>query len=39
MDADLQDFPDELPVMYDRLKDEGLDILSGWKKKHMIQFF
>ena len=33
MDADLQDSPDELPVMYDRLKDERLDILSGWKKK------
>ncbi len=33
MDADLQDSPDELPVMYRRLKDENLDILSGWKKK------
>ena len=33
MDADLQDSPDELPVMYHRLKEEGLDILSGWKKK------
>ncbi|MGB0366675.1 MAG: glycosyltransferase family 2 protein [Flavobacteriaceae bacterium] len=33
MDADLQDSPDELPAMYDRLKEEGLDILSGWKKK------
>ena len=33
MDADLQDSPDELPAMYDLLKEEGLDILSGWKKK------
>ena len=33
MDADLQDSPDELPAMYHRLKEEGLDILSGWKKK------
>lgn len=33
MDADLQDSPDELPVMYHRLKEENLDILSGWKKK------
>lgn len=33
MDADLQDSPDELPAMFDRLKREKLDILSGWKKK------
>jgi len=33
MDADLQDSPDELLAMYHRLKEEGLDILSGWKKK------
>ena len=33
MDADLQDSPDELPAMYHRLKQEKLDILSGWKKK------
>ncbi|MGB1971421.1 MAG: glycosyltransferase family 2 protein [Flavobacteriaceae bacterium] len=33
MDADLQDSPDEIPVMYRRLIDENLDILSGWKKK------
>jgi len=33
MDADLQDSPDELPAMYHRLKEEKLDILSGWKKK------
>ena len=33
MDADLQDSPDELPVMYHRLLQEKLDLLSGWKKK------
>ena len=33
MDADLQDSPDELPAMYQRLLEENLDILSGWKKK------
>ncbi|MGB1449776.1 MAG: glycosyltransferase family 2 protein [Flavobacteriaceae bacterium] len=33
MDADLQDSPDELLPMYQRLKEEKLDILSGWKKK------
>ena len=33
MDADLQDSPDELPAMYHHLKQEKLDILSGWKKK------
>jgi glycosyltransferase involved in cell wall biosynthesis len=33
MDADLQDSPDEIPVLYHRLLNEKLDILSGWKKK------
>ena len=33
MDADLQDSPDEIPVLYKRLLDDKLDILSGWKKK------
>ena len=33
MDADLQDSPDELPEMYKMIKDEGLDLVSGWKKK------
>jgi glycosyltransferase involved in cell wall biosynthesis len=33
MDADLQDSPDELPVLYRRLHEEGLDLISGWKKK------
>ncbi len=33
MDADLQDSPDELPVLYHRLYDEKLDLISGYKKK------
>ena len=33
MDADLQDSPDEIPILYQRLLDDKLDILSGWKKK------
>ena len=33
MDADLQDSPDEIPVLYRRILDENLDLLSGWKKK------
>lgn len=33
MDADLQDSPDEIPELFRRLKEEKLDIISGWKKK------
>lgn len=33
MDADLQDFPEEIPELYDRIKTDGFDIVSGWKKK------
>jgi glycosyltransferase involved in cell wall biosynthesis len=33
MDADLQDSPDEIPALYRRIKEEGYDIISGWKKK------
>lgn len=33
MDADLQDSPDEIPELYRRLKEEKLDLISGWKKK------
>lgn len=33
MDADLQDSPDEIPVLYHRIIDEKLDLISGWKKK------
>lgn len=33
MDADLQDSPDEIPALYRRIKEEKLDLISGWKKK------
>lgn len=33
MDADLQDSPDEIPELYDRIKRQGADLVSGWKKK------
>ena len=33
MDADLQDSPDEIPVLFQRIKEENLDLISGWKKK------
>ena len=33
MDADLQDFPEEIPELYRMVKEEDYDIVSGWKKK------
>ncbi|MGP1363380.1 MAG: glycosyltransferase family 2 protein [Bacteroides sp.] len=33
MDADLQDSPDELPELYRMIKEQGYDLVSGWKKK------
>ncbi len=33
MDADLQDSPDEIPELYQLIKEEGFDLISGWKKK------
>lgn len=33
MDADLQDSPDEIPELFHMIKDEGYDLVSGWKKK------
>jgi glycosyltransferase involved in cell wall biosynthesis len=33
MDADLQDSPDEIPVLYKMITEEGFDLVSGWKKK------
>ena len=32
MDADLQDSPEELEGLYTMLKEQNLDIVSGWKK-------
>lgn len=33
MDADLQDSPDEIPHLYRMIREEGYDLVSGWKKK------
>lgn len=33
MDADLQDSPDEIPGLYQMIKDEGYDLVSGYKQK------
>lgn len=32
MDADLQDSPDEIPELYKMIKEDGYDLVSGWKK-------
>jgi glycosyltransferase involved in cell wall biosynthesis len=32
MDADLQDSPEEIPEMVRMIKEEGYDLVSGWKK-------
>ncbi|MBO6063307.1 MAG: glycosyltransferase family 2 protein [Bacteroidales bacterium] len=32
MDADLQDSPDEIPELYRMIKEEGYDVVSGWKQ-------
>lgn len=32
MDADLQDFPEEIPALYHMLKNQKADIVSGWKE-------
>ena len=32
MDADLQDSPDEIPEMYRMIKEDGYDLVSGWKQ-------
>jgi glycosyltransferase involved in cell wall biosynthesis len=33
MDADLQDSPDEIPELYALIREDGYDLVSGWKKK------
>jgi glycosyltransferase involved in cell wall biosynthesis len=39
MDADLQDSPDEIPGLYKMIKEEGYDLISGWKKKRKDPVF
>lgn len=33
MDADMQDSPDEIPELYKMIKEQGYDMVSGWKQK------
>jgi glycosyltransferase involved in cell wall biosynthesis len=33
MDSDLQDSPDEIPELVRMIREEGFDLVSGWKKK------
>ncbi len=33
MDADLQDSPDEIPALYQMVKEQDYDLVSGWKQK------
>ena len=33
MDADLQDSPDEIPALYDKIINDNYDLVSGWKQK------
>lgn len=32
LDADLQDSPDEIPEMYRMVREDGYDLVSGWKQ-------
>jgi glycosyltransferase involved in cell wall biosynthesis len=38
MDSDLQDSPDEIPDLVKMIRNEGYDIVSGWKKKRFDPF-
>lgn len=38
MDSDLQDSPDEIPELVNMIKNEGYDLVSGWKKKRYDPF-
>ncbi|MCA1760078.1 MAG: glycosyltransferase family 2 protein [Bacteroidales bacterium] len=39
MDADLQDSPDEIPGLFKMIKEDGYDLVSGWKKKRYDPVF
>lgn len=38
MDSDLQDSPDEIPDLVRMIREEGFDLVSGWKKKRYDSF-
>lgn len=33
IDADLQNDPKDIPKMFKKMQDEGLDVIAGWRKK------
>jgi len=33
LDADMQDSPDEIPSLYKMVHKDGMDLVSGWKRK------
>jgi glycosyltransferase involved in cell wall biosynthesis len=39
MDADLQDNPEEIPALYQMIKEDGFHMVSGWKKVRHDSFF
>ena len=38
MDSDLQDSPDEIPSLVKMIREDGYDLVSGWKKKRYDPF-
>ncbi len=38
MDSDMQDSPDEIPELVRMVREEGYDVVSGWKKKRYDPF-
>ena len=39
MDADLQDSPDEIPELYDLVKKQGYDLVSGLEEKNVTTHY
>ena len=39
LDADLQDSPNEIPALFDMIKNESYDLVSGWKRKRYDNAF
>ena len=39
MDADLQDSPEEIPGLFNMIKNNKYDVVSGWKKKRYDRYF
>jgi glycosyltransferase involved in cell wall biosynthesis len=39
LDADLQDSPEEIPELFRMIKEDGFDLVSGWKRKRYDPLF